>query len=263
MSVKIYVSSENALADTQLLIETANLERASRAVEARDLYGSSLDGVPPIVLAVMRVKKSNTMPLTIVDDIPVVAGRLPTIAEIENYANKGAPEGAALVGKADSAVEFKTESRLHFSMFVNDIDATVDFYRVFFGAEPKRHQPDYAKFELEDPPVVITFNPDRKPTPGGAVNHFGVQVKSSDTVLEMQRRFIDAGFLTEPEIETPCCYSVQTKVWVGDPDGNRWEIYVVTDADADEGCGPDCACYSEIAPSRVSESHSDQMQVSV
>jgi hypothetical protein len=51
-------------------------------------------------------------------------------------------------------------------------------------------------------------------------------------------------------------------VWVGDPDGNRWEVYVVTEADADEGCGADCVCYTEIAPSRVGADDSAKMQVS-
>ncbi|NND75591.1 MAG: hypothetical protein HKN44_11355 [Ilumatobacter sp.] len=264
MSVQLYVSNDDDLRLANALIADADVERADRDVTAIDLYGSSLDGVPALVLAVLRVKKGQgALPLTIVDEIPVLAGEFPTIDDLQQFVADGAPEGAAIVGRADSAVEFATETRMHVSMFVDDIDATVRFYEVFFGVAPKRHQPDYAKFELAEPPLVLTFNPDRKPTPGGAVNHFGVQVKSSDTVLAIQRRFADAGFLTDAELETPCCYSVQTKVWVGDPDGNRWEVYVVTDADADEGCGPDCACYAEISPNRVSDEYSSKMQVSI
>ena len=29
-----------------------------------------------------------------------------------------------------------------------------------------------------------------------------------------------------------CCYAVQDKVWAADPDGNKWEVYVVLDDDA-------------------------------
>ena len=29
-----------------------------------------------------------------------------------------------------------------------------------------------------------------------------------------------------------CCYAVQNKVWATDPDGNKWEVYVVLDNDA-------------------------------
>ena len=262
MSIHIYVASDEHRDEAELLVATASPDANDRQVEVTNLYQSALEGVPPLVLAVMRVKKGGTMPLTIVDDIPVLSGSLPTVTQLRTYAKEGAPEGAAIVGKADSAVDFDTDARMHIAMFVSDMDESVRFYEVFFGVPPKRHQSDYAKFELADPPLVLTFNPDRKPSAGGAVNHMGVQVKSSDTVMAMQQRFTEAGFLTDAEIETPCCYSVQTKIWVGDPDGNRWEIYVVTDADADEGCGADCACYAEIAPSRVDTDAGSKMQVS-
>jgi hypothetical protein len=36
--------------------------------------------------------------------------------------------------------------------------------------------------------------------------------------------------------EVTCCYAVQTKIWVQDPDGNAWEVFVVLEADA-EACG--------------------------
>ena len=34
------------------------------------------------------------------------------------------------------------------------------------------------------------------------------------------------------EDDVTCCYAVQDKVWAIDPDGHRWEIFLVTDADA-------------------------------
>ncbi|MDX6558134.1 MAG: hypothetical protein QOF72_1183, partial [Blastocatellia bacterium] len=29
------------------------------------------------------------------------------------------------------------------------------------------------------------------------------------------------------EMQTTCCYAVQDKTWVSDPDGNEWEAFVV------------------------------------
>jgi hypothetical protein len=29
------------------------------------------------------------------------------------------------------------------------------------------------------------------------------------------------------EMQTTCCYAVQDKTWVSDPDGNEWEVFVV------------------------------------
>jgi catechol 2,3-dioxygenase-like lactoylglutathione lyase family enzyme len=227
-----------------------------------DLYRASLDGVPAVVLSVMRIKRTGALPLTVVDDKPMVSGAIPTDDELERVGRGEVLAPEALVGRADSAIDFPTASRMHIAMFVNDIDESVKFYEVFFGQPPVKHLPDYAKFDVHEPPLVLTFNPDRKPTPGGAVNHLGIQVKSTDVVMSMQRRFAEAGFLTDEEVETPCCYAVQTKVWVGDPDGNRWEVYVVTEADADEGCGADCPCYAEIEPNRVGGEAGSSMQVS-
>jgi hypothetical protein len=36
-----------------------------------------------------------------------------------------------------------------------------------------------------------------------------------------------------------CCYAVQDKVWVNDPDGEPWEVYAVLD-DVPET--PACTC---------------------
>jgi catechol 2,3-dioxygenase-like lactoylglutathione lyase family enzyme len=250
VKIDIYVSNDADRDAARRL--AASADAASAAVAVTNLYGAELDGIPAIVLQVMRIKRSGTMPLTVVDDKPVLSGELPSAERLADYLNNGVESAAGLVDRADSAVEFATASRMHISMFVNDLEESVKFYEVFFGQPPTKHLADYAKFEVAEPPLVISFNPDRKPAPGGAVNHLGVQVKSTDIVMAMQERFARAGFLTDEEVATPCCYAVQTKVWVGDPDGNRWEVYVVTEADADEGCGVDCACYSEIAPSTVS-----------
>lgn len=253
MNITVYVSTDEDRDRAQSVIDAVPDLPPDVTVTAVNLYGETLDGIPAVVLQVMRIKKSGTMPLTVVDDKPVLSGELPSVENLADYIANGVVSAAGLVDSADSAVDFATASRMHISMFVNDIDESVKFYEVFFGQPPTKHLPDYAKFEVAEPPLVISFNPDRKPVPGGAVNHLGVQVKSTDIVMAMKDRFAAAGFLTDEEVATPCCYAVQTKVWVGDPDGNRWEVYVVTEADADEGCGEDCPCYAEIAPSRVGD----------
>ncbi len=263
MDIVVYVSNEIDRQQTDKLIGALSVPQGS-SIRAVNLYGAELDGIPAVVLQVMRIKRSGTMPLTVVDDKPVLSGELPTTEQLTEYLTKGVQTAAGLVDRADSAVDFATASRMHISMFVGDLEESVKFYEVFFGQPPTKHLADYAKFEVQEPPLIISFNPDRKPAAGGAVNHLGVQVKSTDIVMAMKERFAAAGFLTDEEVATPCCYAVQTKVWVGDPDGNRWEVYVVTEADADEGCGVDCACYAEISPSRVAEGvDTSKMRVSL
>lgn len=271
MDIAVYIATDD---DRRTVEDT--FEELRRSVngttglnlQATNLYGSELGGVPGVVLQVMRIKRANTMPLTVVDGHPVISGTLPTAAELETFVRDGVSGPASFVLSAETAVKFNTEKRIHMSMLVSDLKKTVRFYEVFLGQPPSKYRSDYAKFEVAEPPLVISFIPDaqRAPIPGGAashlgVNHMGVQVKSSDVVMRMKERFVSAGFLADEEVETPCCYAVQTKIWVGDPDGNRWEIYVVTEDNAAEGCGADCVCYSEIAPSQVAADQ-DPVQVS-
>jgi len=53
-----------------------------------------------------------------------------------------------------------------------------------------------------------------------------------DAVEAFTERFEAAGFDVLRQGETACCYSVQTKVWVQDPDGHRWEVFARLSDDA-------------------------------
>jgi hypothetical protein len=62
---------------------------------------------------------------------------------------------------------------------------------------------------------------------GVNASHFGVQVASAEDVAQAWARFKGAGLATFTEENTSCCYALQDKVWVEDPDGNAWEVFVV------------------------------------
>ncbi|MCI0462484.1 MAG: hypothetical protein L0Z62_36500, partial [Gemmataceae bacterium] len=74
------------------------------------------------------------------------------------------------------------------------------------------------------------------------VAHFGIQVKSSAAVLEVAERLNQAGLQTRAEEDVTCCYAVQNKVWATDPDGNKWEVYVVLDNDAAQHHSSSACC---------------------
>lgn len=40
-------------------------------------------------------------------------------------------------------------------------------------------------------------------------------------------------------MDTNCCYAIQDKIWVSDPDGNEWEVFVVNEDNLEEStnCG--------------------------
>ena len=115
--------------------------------------------------------------------------------------------------------------KFHASLNVTDLDRSVAFYRVLLGAEPAKLRHDYAKFDLADPPLVLSLVPGR-PAGGGHLNHAGLRVRSTEELLEVQRRLEAAGMPTRREDGVACCDAMQTKFWIADPDGALWEIYV-------------------------------------
>ncbi|WXB20217.1 VOC family protein [Pendulispora albinea] len=66
------------------------------------------------------------------------------------------------------------------------------------------------------------------PRTGVNASHFGVQVGSTEDVTVAWSRFKQAGLETFTEENTACCYAMQDKVWIRDPDGNHWEVFART-----------------------------------
>jgi catechol 2,3-dioxygenase-like lactoylglutathione lyase family enzyme len=135
--------------------------------------------------------------------------------------------------KHESAVDFATNTRIHIAIAVNNLQQSVEFYRTLFGQAPTKTRPQYAKFEVAEPPVNLALNESNVPSaPSNAIAHFGIQVKSTCAVDEMIGRLRSANQPAAVEDHVTCCYAVQNKVWTNDPDGNKWEIYVLLDNDA-------------------------------
>ncbi len=127
-------------------------------------------------------------------------------------------------------------NRFHLSLNVGDLNRSVDFFRNLLGQPPAKCREDYAKFEVNDPPLVLSLEP-MPPTGRGALNHAGFRFSSSEKLVEAQRRLEMAGFPTQCEEGVECCYSKQTKFWIHDPDGNMWEFYVLEEDINHRGTG--------------------------
>ncbi|MEZ6142432.1 MAG: ArsI/CadI family heavy metal resistance metalloenzyme [Zavarzinella sp.] len=115
--------------------------------------------------------------------------------------------------------------RFHLSMNVRNISQSVAFFRTLFGQEPAKVRADYAKFEVDNPPLVLSLEPATQVNSGGALNHVGFRMPDSTTLVAMQERLERAGMPTKRESGVECCYAKQTKFWAHDPDGNLWEVY--------------------------------------
>lgn len=121
-------------------------------------------------------------------------------------------------------------SRVQLALNVEDIDQAVEFYSKLFATEPAKRRPGYANFAVVDPPlklVLIENAGDRGHGTFGALNHLGVEVDSTEEVTAATGRLSGEGLATATEEATSCCYAVQDKVWVEDPNGAPWEVYTV------------------------------------
>lgn len=125
-------------------------------------------------------------------------------------------------------------SRVQLALNVSNVDDAVAFYSKLFATEPAKRRSGYANFAIDEPPLklVLIENADAPAT----LNHLGVEVFSTDEVTAAQARLAAEGMATATEENVACCYAVQDKVWVDDPDGAPWEIYtVLADSDTPNG----------------------------
>lgn len=145
--------------------------------------------------------------------------------------------------KNESAIDFAGNCRLHVALTVTDLQASKRFYELLLGEPPSKERPRYAKFEPADPSVNLSLNEmDSEVSVEGGSAHFGVQVKSVAAVQAALERFKAAGIETITEEATTCCYAVQDKVWAVDPDGHKWEVFVVLEADAKDELYAEAGC---------------------
>jgi len=116
--------------------------------------------------------------------------------------------------------------KVHVALNTPRFDESVRFYRTFLGLEPVKLKPGYAKFDVAEPALNLTLNASADKGPG-ALNHLGIQVASTAAVREAAERLKAEGLATFEEGDVDCCYALQDKVWVTDPNGYRWEVFVV------------------------------------
>ena len=126
--------------------------------------------------------------------------------------------------------------RPHLALTVTDVERAIPFYEALFGVVPEKVKPGYAKFSVAEPAMNFTLNQGERENLG-AFNHAGIQVASTDDVLAAKLRLTKAGLAAFDEMDTTCCYAKQDKIWVRDPDGTPWEVFVTHEDTEDHGDG--------------------------
>jgi len=130
-------------------------------------------------------------------------------------------------------------SRVQIALNVSNLDQAIEFYSKFFKSEPAKVRPGYANFAIEEPPLkLVLIENEGEP---GSLNHLGVEVFSTDEVLQSTKYLSEAGLTARVEENTTCCFALQDKVWVDGVDGSPWEVYTVladspTEIDGDGSC---------------------------
>ena len=143
-----------------------------------------------------------------------------------------------------------TTLKAHLALNVKNVEDSIVFYRKMLGIEPSKVRTGYAKFDLQNPPLNFTLN--QHPfNERGALSHLGIQVASTDDVMATRKRWEEVGLLTRDEMQTSCCYALQDKTWVRDPDGNEWEVFVVLEDNLAETAPCECGTKVEVKQTEV------------
>jgi catechol 2,3-dioxygenase-like lactoylglutathione lyase family enzyme len=140
--------------------------------------------------------------------------------------------------------------KAHISLNVRNIGQSVEFYKKMLGIEPAKVRTGYAKFDVQNPPLNLALN-EVSFNERGALSHLGIQVASTADVLAVREKWVGAGLITRDEMQTSCCYAVQDKTWVTDPDGNEWEVFVVLEDHLPEVSSADVSACCSPAPASL------------
>jgi len=112
--------------------------------------------------------------------------------------------------------------RFHVHVHVEDLAASIAFYKQLFAAEPVRIEADYAKWMLEDPRVNFAIST-RGAKPG--IDHLGFQTDTEEELAELKSRAQATDMVLLDEGTTTCCYARSEKHWITDPQGIAWEHF--------------------------------------
>lgn len=137
-------------------------------------------------------------------------------------------------------------TKAHIALNVADVQRSIAFYTALFGIVPSKSRPGYAKFDVDNPPLNLTLN-QAPPSTSGALSHLGVQVPTTAEVTAIRDGWRRAGLEPRDEMNVSCCYALQDKAWVNDPDGNEWEVFTVLQDNLAEHGSSTC-CVVETAP---------------
>ena len=116
--------------------------------------------------------------------------------------------------------------RLQLALNVNDLNEAIAYYTKLLGSEPHKIRDGYANFAIESPPLKLVLF--ENPEAPERLNHLGVEVFEPGQVAAAKNRLSESNILEQVQINETCCHATQDKVWSREPQGLRWEWYLIT-----------------------------------
>jgi catechol 2,3-dioxygenase-like lactoylglutathione lyase family enzyme len=132
--------------------------------------------------------------------------------------------------------------RVHVSLQVKSLDASRTFYRALLGQEASKVRADYLNFRMDEPPIHLALQEGDVECCSGT-GHFGIELPSQGNLAAWRQRLEAAGLDFVVEDQAACCYARADKLWLQDPDGYRWEVWVRTGEH--DALGGACAMQSD------------------
>ncbi len=133
--------------------------------------------------------------------------------------------------------------KAHIHLHVPHLGEATAFYRTFFGSNPVKAKPGYAKFLPIWAPVNLALSEHEGACHGSVVSHLGIQLASSAAVQAHLHRIKAAGLAVREEMGVTCCHANQDKFWVIDPAGIEWEVYYLNfDVDQSDAAQSASSC---------------------
>ncbi len=124
----------------------------------------------------------------------------------------------------------------HVALYVEDLAAAVAEYQKILGISPAKVRPGYAKFEIADPPVILSLNVGGKL---GTLSHLGIRYAGTGEVASELVRAKREGLDLVQQDGVTCCYAKANKFWVVDSDKVPWEMYtLLADVEAETADDP-------------------------
>ena len=106
-------------------------------------------------------------------------------------------------------------SRIHLALNTDHFEESIEFYGKLFKQPPAKIRPDWAKFDLSNPPLNLTLNRRERAAAPADINHMGIELDSSEAVTQMDEHLQQQGLDLLPARVTMTSKGFPTRLTYG------------------------------------------------